>query len=187
MRRQSHHRSPGHHHRSSRNAPPSRRRSGLQRLRTGSVDRHFTAGLSGGSTPPADPGLLKTNNVLLVVWNPKSLDGTEHAVKRQTRPIHLRHAPLKPGVERIRSPGDGGPKNVPPDSTKGSLGENSSTCRSRPTLQGHSPVGSGIPLIAFEPASRFSCLDQNGIRSGDDIGSLLIIRFPVFSSNHRPY
>lgn len=69
----------------------------------------LTAGLSGGSTPPADPGSLETNNVLLVVWNPEKFYGTEHLLAQADKLVQsIRDTPLKSGFDRIRLPGDGG-------------------------------------------------------------------------------
>lgn len=69
----------------------------------------LTAGLAGGSTPPAEPGQLETNNVLLVVWNPELFHGTDHFIAQADKLADaVRETPCKPGVDRIRLPGDRG-------------------------------------------------------------------------------
>ncbi len=69
----------------------------------------ITAGLAGGSTPPADPGQLETNNILLVVWNPEMFFGSQHLLSQADKLIRsVRETPRKPGVDSIRLPGDGG-------------------------------------------------------------------------------
>lgn len=69
----------------------------------------LTAGLAGGSTPPADEGELETNNVLLVVWDPEKFFGREHFLRQADKLVNeIRETPRKSGVDRIRLPGDGG-------------------------------------------------------------------------------
>lgn len=69
----------------------------------------LTAGLAGGSTPPADEGELETNNVLLVVWNPDMFFGSQHLLAQADKLVReIRETPRKPGVDQIRLPGDGG-------------------------------------------------------------------------------
>ncbi len=67
----------------------------------------LAAGLSGGFCPPAEPGALEWNNVLLVVWNPGQFAGREHFLTEAERLIaFVRSARCKPGVDQIQLPGD---------------------------------------------------------------------------------
>jgi uncharacterized oxidoreductase len=64
-------------------------------------------GLTGGHCPPAPEGTIEWNNVLLVVWDPARLAGTEHFLTQADRLIQsVRDTPRKAGVDRIQLPGD---------------------------------------------------------------------------------
>jgi len=67
----------------------------------------LSAGLAGGSCPPASPGTKEWNNVLLVVWDPARCAGAEHFTAEADKLIaSVRGTPRKPGVDRIQLPGD---------------------------------------------------------------------------------
>lgn len=64
-------------------------------------------GLSGGWCPPAPPGEVGTNNVLMVLWDPVQFAGMRHFLGEADKLIDfVRSTPRKPGVERITLPGD---------------------------------------------------------------------------------
>ncbi|MFO1021888.1 MAG: Ldh family oxidoreductase [Planctomycetales bacterium] len=66
----------------------------------------LTAGLSGGTCPPA-PDQTETNNVLLVVWNPDRFAGHDHFRQETEKLIAwVRATPTREGVDRILLPGD---------------------------------------------------------------------------------
>lgn len=67
----------------------------------------LVAGLSGGLCPPAPPGTLEWNNVLVVVWDPELCAGRSHFLSEADKLLKaVRTTPCKPGVDRIRVPGD---------------------------------------------------------------------------------
>jgi len=67
----------------------------------------LVGGLSGGFCPPAADDAPSTNNVLLVVWDPKKFAGQNHFLAEAEKLIaYVRDTKLKPGVEKIRLPGD---------------------------------------------------------------------------------
>jgi uncharacterized oxidoreductase len=64
-------------------------------------------GLTGGFCPPAPPGTIETNNVVLVVWDPAHFSGAAHFAAEADKLIKsVRETPLKAGVEQIQLPGD---------------------------------------------------------------------------------
>jgi uncharacterized oxidoreductase len=66
-------------------------------------------GLTGGLCPPAPAGTQEWNNVLLVVWDPARCAGASHFLAEADKLIRaVRTTPCKPGVDRIRLPGDRG-------------------------------------------------------------------------------
>ena len=69
----------------------------------------LVGGLSGGSCPPSDPNEKTSNNVLLVIWDPKRFAGESH-FKRQVDDLiaYVRGVRLKQEVDAIRLPGDRG-------------------------------------------------------------------------------
>jgi uncharacterized oxidoreductase len=69
----------------------------------------LVGGLAGGLCPPAPPGTIEWNNVLVVVWDPTRCAGQSHFVSEADRLVNaIRRAPPRPGVDRIRLPGDRG-------------------------------------------------------------------------------
>jgi len=83
----------------------------------------LSAGLAGGSCPPASPGTVECNNVLLVVWSPAAFGGEPHFLGEAGKLVDwVRSARPRPGCDRIQLPGD----------------------RSRETRQAR--LASGIPL-----------------------------------------
>lgn len=67
----------------------------------------LSAGLAGGSCPPAPLDAPLTNNVLFVVWDPDQFAGRGHFEAEGTRLINaVRGTTLKPGADEIRLPGD---------------------------------------------------------------------------------
>lgn len=69
----------------------------------------LSAGLAGGSCPPAPLDAPLTNNVLFVVWDPDQFAGRGHFEAEGTRLINaVRGTTLKPGADEIRLPGDRG-------------------------------------------------------------------------------
>jgi hydroxycarboxylate dehydrogenase B len=67
----------------------------------------LVAGLSGGMCPPAPAGTREWNNVLFVAWDPARCAGTDHFVAEAGKLLEaVRTTPRKPGVDRIRLPGD---------------------------------------------------------------------------------
>ena len=67
----------------------------------------LTAGLAGGLCPPAPDGTQEWNNVLLVVWDPAKFAGAAHFTAEADKLTSaVRATPRKPGVDRIRLPGD---------------------------------------------------------------------------------
>jgi hydroxycarboxylate dehydrogenase B len=67
----------------------------------------LVGGLSGGWCPPAEPSEVGTNNVLMVLWEPRHFAGLTHFVHEADKLIQfVRATPRKPGVERIIIPGD---------------------------------------------------------------------------------
>ncbi|MGQ0633767.1 MAG: Ldh family oxidoreductase [Planctomycetaceae bacterium] len=67
----------------------------------------LASGLSGGFCPPARTGMQEWNNVLVVVWDPGHWAGCEHLLAEADKLIGaVRDTPRKPGVDRIRLPGD---------------------------------------------------------------------------------
>jgi LDH2 family malate/lactate/ureidoglycolate dehydrogenase len=83
----------------------------------------LSAGLAGGSCPPASPGTVECNNVLLVVWSPAAFGGESHFLGEAGKLVDwVRSARPRPGCDRIQLPGD----------------------RSRETRQAR--LASGIPL-----------------------------------------
>lgn len=64
-------------------------------------------GLSGGSCPPAGPGEVGTNNVLMVLWDSARFAGMPHFLGEADKLVeYVRSTPRKPGVDRITLPGD---------------------------------------------------------------------------------
>lgn len=64
-------------------------------------------GLSGGSCPPARPGEIETNNVVMVLWDPARFAGASHFLGEADKLIeYARSTPRKPGVDSIILPGD---------------------------------------------------------------------------------
>jgi uncharacterized oxidoreductase len=64
-------------------------------------------GLTGGLCPPAPDGTIECNNVLLVVWDPARLAGTQHFLGQADKLIQsIRDTPRKAGIDRIQLPGD---------------------------------------------------------------------------------
>lgn len=67
----------------------------------------LVAGLSGGLCPPAPAGTMEWNNVLVVVWDPELCAGRSHFLAEADKLLEaVRSTPCKPGVDRIRVPGD---------------------------------------------------------------------------------
>ena len=67
----------------------------------------LVGGLSGGLCPPAPESAADTNNVLLVVWDPEQFTGRPHFLAEADKLIDfVRSTRRKPGVDRIRLPGD---------------------------------------------------------------------------------
>lgn len=67
----------------------------------------LVAGLTGGFCPPAAPGTLEWNNVLVIVWDPARWAGREHFVREADKLLdEVRTCPRKAGAERILAPGD---------------------------------------------------------------------------------
>jgi uncharacterized oxidoreductase len=67
----------------------------------------LVGGLSGGNCPPAPEGASLTNNALFVLWDPDRFCGSEHFVGEADRLVqYVRDVRRKPGVEKIRLPGD---------------------------------------------------------------------------------
>jgi uncharacterized oxidoreductase len=67
----------------------------------------LVGGLTGGFCPPAAPGTLEWNNVLLMVWDPAHWAGREHFLTEADKLLdEVRTCPRKPGVDRIVVPGD---------------------------------------------------------------------------------
>lgn len=65
----------------------------------------LSAGLAGGFCPPATEP--ECNNVLLVVWDPVRCAGLEHFLGEGAKLLReIRETRRKPGVDRIRLPGD---------------------------------------------------------------------------------
>jgi LDH2 family malate/lactate/ureidoglycolate dehydrogenase len=63
--------------------------------------------LTGGCSPPAPPGTIECNNVLLVVWDPARCAGAPHFIAEADKLIAaVRATPRKAGVDRIQIPGD---------------------------------------------------------------------------------
>ncbi len=66
----------------------------------------LVGGLSGGFCPPQE-NADACNNVLAVVWDPSRAAGTEHFTREAGKLIDcVRNVRRKPGVDRIRLPGD---------------------------------------------------------------------------------
>ncbi|MEX1228820.1 MAG: Ldh family oxidoreductase [Planctomycetaceae bacterium] len=64
-------------------------------------------GLSGGYCPPAPADARLSNNVLMVVWDPRRWAGTEHFLGEVDKLIaSVRETPRVAGVDVIRLPGD---------------------------------------------------------------------------------
>jgi uncharacterized oxidoreductase len=64
-------------------------------------------GLTGGFSPPAPPGTIECNNVLLVVWDPARCAGADHFLAQADKLIaEVRATPRRAGVDRIQIPGD---------------------------------------------------------------------------------
>lgn len=67
----------------------------------------LVGGLSGGLCPPAGAADDMTNNVLMVVWDPRRFSGSEHFEHEVAKLAdYVRSTPRKPGVDSIRLPGD---------------------------------------------------------------------------------
>jgi uncharacterized oxidoreductase len=67
----------------------------------------LVGGLSGGFCPPAPPNEAGTNNVLLVLWDPRQFAGAQHFRQEADKLIEsVRSTPRKPGVDCITLPGD---------------------------------------------------------------------------------
>jgi LDH2 family malate/lactate/ureidoglycolate dehydrogenase len=67
----------------------------------------LASGLSGGVCPPAGPPNKMTNNTLLVAWNPETFAGMLHFTGEADKLIRsVRESQPKPGIERVRLPGD---------------------------------------------------------------------------------
>lgn len=67
----------------------------------------LVGGLTGGFCPPAPAGAPSTNNVLMVLWDPTRFAGSDHFLSQADKLIaDVRNVPRKPGVDRIRLPGD---------------------------------------------------------------------------------
>lgn len=68
----------------------------------------LVGGLSGGFCPPQE-NADNCNNVLAIVWQPQRFAGMDHFVKQADELIDsTRNSHRKPGVDRIRLPGDRG-------------------------------------------------------------------------------
>ncbi len=64
-------------------------------------------GLTGGYCPPAPADARLSNNVLLVIWDPRKWAGSDHFQSEVDKLIHwVRETPRVPGVDVIRLPGD---------------------------------------------------------------------------------
>jgi uncharacterized oxidoreductase len=67
----------------------------------------LAAGLAGGYCPPAAAGIPECNNVLLLMWDPARCAGLEHFLAEGGKLLdEIRSTRRKPGVDRIRLPGD---------------------------------------------------------------------------------
>jgi len=67
----------------------------------------LVSGLAGGFTPPAPPGTVEFNNVLMVVWAPGRFAGEQHLREQASHLVDaVRQSPRKPGIDAIRLPGD---------------------------------------------------------------------------------
>lgn len=67
----------------------------------------LAAGLAGGFCPPAAPGTVECNNVLLIVWDPEAFGGAEHFLGEAGKLVDwVRSARPRPGCDRIQLPGD---------------------------------------------------------------------------------
>lgn len=67
----------------------------------------LVSGLAGGFTPPAPPGTVEFNNVLMVVWAPGRFAGEQHLREQASHLVRaIRESPRKPGIDAIRLPGD---------------------------------------------------------------------------------
>jgi uncharacterized oxidoreductase len=67
----------------------------------------LVGGLSGGFCPPAPPTEVGTNNVLMVLWDPRRFAGADHFQREADKLIaSVRSTPRKPGVDYITLPGD---------------------------------------------------------------------------------
>jgi uncharacterized oxidoreductase len=67
----------------------------------------LAAGLAGGFCPPAQPGTVECNNVLLVVWSPDAFGGAEHFLGEAGKLVDwVRSARPRPGCDHIQLPGD---------------------------------------------------------------------------------